>query len=185
MQPPAGSQVSRVPAQRTPSEQLPPAPPTPAPQPPRRRMRTVLTVVAGVLALLCLGGVAAGYVLYNRAAAPDRSAPDVAVDNYLRTFLVDRNDARAALYTCERGSQLEALDALRTDLLEREKQLGVTILVSWGSLDVDDRGNAASVVTVVRRSATIDGVQQSLTDTWRFELEEQNGWRVCSGNQVD
>ena len=93
MQPPAGSQVSRVPAQRTPSEQLPPAPPTPAPQPPRRRMRTVLTVVAGVLALLCLGGVAtAVIVLYNRAATPDRSAPDVVVDNYLRAFLVDRND---------------------------------------------------------------------------------------------
>ncbi|MET7670749.1 hypothetical protein ABZS39_21795, partial [Micromonospora luteifusca] len=33
------------------------------------------------------------------AAAPDRSAPDVVVDNYLRAFLVDRNDARANLFT--------------------------------------------------------------------------------------
>ncbi|MET8122375.1 hypothetical protein [Micromonospora sp. NPDC005189] len=184
MQPPAGSQVSRVPAQRTPFEQLPPAPVTPAPQPPRRRMRTVLTVVAGVLALLCLGGVVAGYVLYNRASAPDRSAPDVVVDNYLRAFLVDRNDARADLFTCEGGSQLESLRSLRTDLLAREQQLGVTILISWGSLDVNDQGDTTSVVTVIRRSATIDGVQQSLTDTWRFVVEKQDGWRVCSGSKI-
>ncbi|MEV4495072.1 hypothetical protein AB0J84_05140 [Micromonospora arborensis] len=184
MQPPAGSQVSRVPAQRTPSEQLPPAPVTPEPQPPRRRMRTVLTVVAGVLAVLCLGGLIAGYVLYTRAAAPDRSAPDVVVDNYLRAFLVDRNDARANLFTCERGSQLEAIRSLRTDLLAREQQLGVTILVSWGSLDVKDQGNTTTVVTVIRRSATIDGVQQSLTDTWRFDVEKQDSWRVCGGSKI-
>ena len=117
MQPPAGSQVSRVPAQRTPSEQLPPAPAPPAPQPPRRRMRTVLTVVAGVLALLCLGGIATAYVWYDRASTPDRSAPDVVVDNYLRAFLVDRNDTRADLFTCESGAELRGVAALRTDLL--------------------------------------------------------------------
>ncbi|MEU5933813.1 hypothetical protein [Micromonospora sp. NPDC047187] len=181
MQPPAGSQVSRVPAQRTPSEQLPPAPAPPAPQPPRRRMRTVLTVVAGVLALLCLGGVATALVWYNRASTPDRSTPDVVVDNYLRAFLVDRNDVRADLFTCESGSQLEALHALRTDLLEREQELSVTILVSWGSLDVDSHGDTASVETAIRRSATVDGVPQSLTDNWRFDVVKQEGWRVCGG----
>ncbi|MGW1448130.1 hypothetical protein ACWCO3_07550 [Micromonospora sp. NPDC002411] len=185
MQPPAGSQVSRVPAQRAPSEQLPPAAAPPAPQPPRRRMRTVFTVVAGVLAVLCMAGAVTGYVLYNRAAAPDRSAPDVAVDNYLRAFLVDRNDARADLYTCEGGAQLEAIRTLRSDLLVREQQLGVTIHVSWGSLEVNDHGSTSSVVTVIRRSATVDGVQQSLTDTWRFDVEKQNGWLVCSGSKVD
>ncbi|WP_444952122.1 hypothetical protein [Micromonospora ureilytica] len=179
MQPPAGSQVSRVPAQRTPSEQLPPAPAPPAPQPPRRRMRTALTVVAGVLALLCLGGIATAYVWYDRASKPDRSAPDVVVDNYLRAFLVDRNDTRADLFTCESGPQLEALVALRTDLLTREQQLGVTILVSWGSLDDDSHGDTASVVTDIRRSATVDGVSQSLTDRWRFDVVRQDGWRVC------
>ncbi|MGC4747793.1 hypothetical protein ACLQ28_19365 [Micromonospora sp. DT201] len=184
MQPPAGSQVSRVPAQRTPSEQLPPASETPQPQPPRRRTRTVLTVVAAVLALLCLGGLAVGFVLYNRASAPDRSAPDVVVDNYLRAFLVDRNDVRANLFACEGGSQLEALRSLRTDLLAREQQLGVAIMVSWGSLDVIDQGNTTTVVTVIRRSATVDGVQQSLTDKWRFDVEEHDSWRVCGATQV-
>ncbi|MBQ1035723.1 hypothetical protein [Micromonospora sp. C81] len=184
MQPPAGSQVSRVPAQRTPSEQLPPAPPTPAPQPPRRRMRTVLTVVAGVLALLCVGGVIAGYVLYNRAAAPDRSAPDVAVDNYLRAFLVDRNDARAALYTCERGAQLEALDALRADLLEREKRFAVTISVSWARLNDQKQGDNAAVEVTLIISARVDGINQSDRQPWRFETKNDDGWRVCGGTRA-
>ncbi|SIN25125.1 hypothetical protein [Micromonospora cremea] len=184
MQPPAGSQVSRVPAQRTPSEQLPPAPAAPAPQRPRRRARTVLTVVGGVLALLLVSGIIAGVVLYNRAAAPDRSAPDVVVDNYLRALLVDRNDTRADLFTCKAGTELEALRSLRTDLVAREQQLGVTILVSWGSLDVSRQGNAASVVTGIRRSATVDGVQQSVTDRWQFDVKQQEGWRVCGGAKL-
>ncbi|MEU7754506.1 hypothetical protein [Micromonospora sp. NPDC049171] len=184
MQPPAGSQVSRVPAQRTPPEQLPPAPGPPESQPPRRRMRTVLTVVAGVLALLCLGGLVTGLVLYHRASAPDRSAPDVVVDNYLRAFLVDRNDARANLFTCEGEPQLESLRSLRADLLTREQELNVTILVSWGSLDVKDEGDTAAVATVIRRSATVDGIQQSLTDTWQFDVRKQEDWRVCGGVKV-
>ncbi|MGC5289094.1 hypothetical protein [Micromonospora sp. DT231] len=184
MQPPAGSQVSHVPAQRAPSEQLPPAPAPPAPQPPRRRTRTVLTVVAGVLALLCIGGLAMGLVLYHRASAPDRSAPDVVVDNYLRAFLVDRNDARADLFTCGGDSQLESLRSLRADLLTREQELNVTILVSWGSLEVKGEGHTASVVTVIRRSATVDGIQQSLTDRWQFEVRKEDDWRVCGGVEI-
>ncbi|MEU4551607.1 hypothetical protein [Micromonospora violae] len=184
MQPPAGSQVSRVPAQRTPSEQLPPAPVPPAPQPPRRRMRTVLTVVAGVLALLCLGGVATAYVWYTRASAPDRSAPDVVVDNYLRAFLVDRNDTRADLFTCEDGSQLEALRALRADLLAREQRFATTITVSWGSLAVQKQGEVAAVEVTLIVSARIDGMNQSDRQTWRFDTQFADGWHLCSGTRV-
>ncbi|MEO3772285.1 hypothetical protein [Micromonospora sp. B9E7] len=184
MQPPAGSQVSRVPAQRAPSEQLPPAAAPPAPQPPRRRMRTVLTVVAGVLALLCLGGAIAGYVLYSRAAAPDRSAPDVAVDNYLRAFLVDRNDARADLYTCEGESQLEAIRTLRSDLVAREQRFDVAISLSWGSLKFQKQGDAAAVEVTLIISARVDGFNQSDRQTWHFETRNADGWRVCSGTRA-
>ncbi|MFF0150802.1 hypothetical protein [Micromonospora sp. NPDC005203] len=184
MQPPAGSQVSHVPAQRASSEQLPPAPVPPQTQPPPRRMRTMLTVVAGVLALLCLGGLATGLVLYHRASAPDRSAPDVVVDNYLRAFLVDRNDARADLFTCEGGSQLEAMRSLRTDLLAREKRFGVTIAVSWGSLSVQKQDEAAAVEVTLIISARVDGMNQSDRQPWRFETQRDDGWRVCGGAQA-
>ncbi|MEU8284416.1 hypothetical protein AB0C01_08770 [Micromonospora sp. NPDC048905] len=184
MQPPAGSQVSHVPAQRASSEQLPPAPVPPQTQPPPRRMRTMLTVVAGVLTLLCLGGLATGLVLYHRASAPDRSAPDVVVDNYLRAFLVDRNDARADLFTCEGGSQMEAIRSLRTDLLAREKRFGVTIAVSWGSLSVQKRDDAAAVEVTLIISARVDGMNQSDRQPWRFDTQRDDGWRVCGGAQA-
>ncbi|MCM0677296.1 hypothetical protein NCC78_21770 [Micromonospora phytophila] len=181
MQPPAGSQVSRVPAQRPPSDHLAPPPAAPAPERPRRRLRTVLTVVASVLAALCLGGVAAGYVLYDRAATPDRSAPDVVVDNYLRAFLVDRNDTRADLFTCEGGGGLGQLRALRDDLVAREKRFGTNLAVSWGSLRVQDQGDSAEVQVDLIISAYVDGISQSDRQPWRFTTRLDDDWRVCEG----
>jgi hypothetical protein len=186
VQPPAGSQVSRVPAQRTPSEQLPPAPPAPAPQPRRRRLRTVLTVVGGVLALLLLGGVATGFVLYNRAAAPDRSAPDVVVDNYLRAFLVDRNDARANLYTCEGRAELGALRELRLEVEQREAKFDVTVRITWGPLSRSPSSDGESVATTLTIAGSSDGVpRSSRREDWTFNVvEDGGGWRVCTGMKV-
>lgn len=130
---PAGSQVSRVPAQRTPPDQSASPVPLPVPQRPPRRLRTALTVVAGVLALLCVGGGVAGYVLYERAATPDRSAPDVVVDNYLREFLVNENDTRAELLVCKGSLDgLAEMRALRDDLRNRERRFATTLTISWG-----------------------------------------------------
>ncbi|MEU8299211.1 hypothetical protein AB0C04_18250 [Micromonospora sp. NPDC048909] len=184
MQPPAGSQVSRVPAQRTPSEQLPPAPVAPAPQPPRSRLRTVLTVVGGVLALLCLGGAITGYILYDRATTPDRSAPDVVVANYIQAFFVDRNDVRADQFTCEGGGELDALRALRDDLLAREERFGVSISVGWGPLAVQRQGDAASVQVELIISAMVDGITQSDRQPWRFSTQLGEDWRVCEGARL-
>lgn len=186
MQPPAGSQVSRVPAQRTPSEQLPPAPAAPAPQPPRRRMRTVLIVVAGVLALLGVGAAITVYVLYDRATTPDRSAPDVVVDNYLRAFLVDRNDTRAGLFTCETGAQLDPVKSLRAEAEERESKFGVNVRVSWGPLVRTPAGKGESVATTLTIAGSADGVpRSSRREDWVFDvIEDSDGWRVCGGMKI-
>ncbi|MGC4811315.1 hypothetical protein ACLQ29_12405 [Micromonospora sp. DT228] len=183
MQPPAGSQVSHVPAQRAPSEQLPPAPAPPAPQPPRRRTRTVLTVVAGVLALLCVGGLAMGLVLYHRASTPDRSTPDVVVANYIQSFLADRNDARANEFACESGTDLNDLRLLRNDLVAREKGFNTTISTSWESFDIDRQGDFAIVEVDIILSAFVDGISQSDRQRWRFETRQQDGWRVCKADR--
>ncbi|MGK5743239.1 hypothetical protein [Micromonospora sp. URMC 103] len=186
MQPPAGSQVSRVPAQRPPSEQLPPAPAAPAPERPRRRLRTVLTVVAGVLALLCVGGAITGYVLYDRATTPDRSAPDVVVDNYLRAFLVDRNDVRADQFTCENSADLGAIASLRNEIEQREINFGVVVRVSWGALTRTPAGNGEEVATTLTISGSADGVQRSSRrEDWMFNvIESEQGWRVCGGRKL-
>ncbi|MFI6784066.1 hypothetical protein [Micromonospora sp. NPDC050276] len=146
-------------------------------------MRTVLTVVAGVLALLCLGGVATAYVWYNRAAAPDRSTPDVVVINYLQATLVSRDSNRAKLFTCD--GAVASVDKFAAEVTEREQELGVSFSINIEDVAVSKTAAAdASVTAVIRRSAAIDGVHQSLADTWRFDVEDREGWRVCAGSRV-
>ncbi|MEU5723801.1 hypothetical protein ABZ783_18515 [Micromonospora sp. NPDC047738] len=185
MQPPAGSQVSRVPAQRTPPEQLAPPAPAPAPERPRRPLRTVLTVVAGVLALLCAGGAVVGFVLYDRATAPDRSAPDVVVDNYLRAFLVDRNDIRAQEFACDAGDDLNAVRGLREELERREANFNVVVRVSWGPLTSVKNGDGESVTTTLTISSSADGrMRSSRREDWQFQVVDKDGWRVCGGKKI-
>ncbi|GAA3770928.1 hypothetical protein [Micromonospora maritima] len=184
MQPPAGSQVSRVPAQRTPPEQMAPPAPAPLPVRPKRPLRTVLMVVAGVLALLCAGGAVVGFVLYDRATAPDRSAPDVAVDNYVRALLVDRNDTRAQEFTCGGRTDLDGLRAVRDDLVAREKRFNTKISVSWGPLSSQQSGNEAVVEVELTISASVDGITQSDRQGWRFETRREDGWGVCSAQRT-
>ncbi|MEU9513683.1 hypothetical protein [Micromonospora sp. NPDC048169] len=185
MQPPAGSQVSRVPAQRTPPEPLAPPAPAPAPVRPKRSVRTVLAVVAGVLALLCIGGAVVGFVLYDRATAPDRSAPDVVVDNYLRAFLVDRNDTRTEEFDCTGRVDADALRALRDDLAAREQRFNTKISVSWGPLAVQESSEVAVVEVDLIISASVEGTTQSERQRWRFETRRDDGWGVCSAQRAD
>ncbi|MEO3776260.1 hypothetical protein ABGB16_05250 [Micromonospora sp. B11E3] len=185
MHPPAGSQVSRVPAQRTPPpDQLAPPPPAPAPARPPRRLRTAVTVVAGVVALLLLGGGIAAFVLYNRATTPDRSAPDVVVANYLQAFLVDRNDAKADEFACQSDTDLGDLRLFREDLAARERRFGSTISASWESLDVQRQGDLATVQVDLIISTFVDGISLSDRQRWNFVTRLGSGWRVCEGKRA-
>ena len=183
MHPPAGSQVSRVPAQRTPPDQVVPEPAAPPP-PPRRRLRTVLAVVAGVMALLCLGGAVVAYVLYDNYTAPDRSAPDVVVDNYLRAYLVDRNDVRADLFTCENSSGLAELQALRTDLQGREERFKTQFVIKWGPLKFVEQGDTAEVRVKLSMAVWVDSLAHTSYQSWRFVTRLDDAWRVCEAHPV-
>ncbi|WP_192771998.1 hypothetical protein [Plantactinospora soyae] len=186
MHPPADSQVSRVPTQRTPPGQAVPEPVAPPPAPRRRRLPVVLAVVGGALALLCLAGVAVAYVAYDRFTAPDRSAPDVVVDNYLRSYLVDRNDVLAGEFECADSSAgLAELAGLRTDLTAREKQFQVTFVVKWGPLDVRAQESRAEVFVELVISYRVDNLNQSEHQRWRFVTEQDDGWRVCEAGRAN
>ncbi|MGI5212951.1 hypothetical protein [Plantactinospora sp. CA-290183] len=177
--PPADSQVTRVPTQRTPPGQAVPEPvaPPPAP-PPRRRLRLALAVVGGALALLCLGGAAVAYVAYDRFTAPDRSAPDVVVDSYLRAYLVDRNDVLADQMVCAESS-LGDLHSLRSELRAREQRFQVTFDVKWGPLDVRKQDSSAEVSVELQIRYAEGGLFQVDHQRWRFTVREEDGWRVC------
>ncbi|GIJ78036.1 hypothetical protein Xph01_24680 [Micromonospora phaseoli] len=139
-----------------------------------------------MIAALCLGGGVVGYLIYDRATAPDRSAPDVVVDNYLRAFLVDRNDVRADLFTCEGNPALDAAEALREEILRRESEFGVVVRVSWGPLHQTKTGQGQSVATTLTISSSADGEpRSSRREDWIFQVvDEADGWRVCGGSSV-
>ncbi|MEH0841389.1 hypothetical protein V6U81_03205 [Micromonospora sp. CPCC 205711] len=184
MQPPAGSQVSRVPAQRTPPDNLaPPVAPAPAPERPRRRLRTVLTVVAVVLAVLCASGAVISVVLYDRVTTPDRSTPDVVVASYIQAFLADRNDTRASEFACQDGAAIDDLRLLRDDLVARERRFGTSISTSWENLNVQQQGDRADVEVDLILSALVDGISQSDRQQWRFEARREDGWRICAAKR--
>jgi hypothetical protein len=138
-----------------------------------------------VLALLCAGGAVVGFVLYDRATAPDRSAPDVVVDNYLRAFLVDRNDAKAQELACEAGGDLSAVQGLREELEQRETNFHVLVRVSWGPLTRAKNGDGESVTTTLTISSSANGqTRSSRREDWQFQVVDRDGWRVCGGSKA-
>jgi hypothetical protein len=141
-------------------------------------------MVGGLVALLCLGGAGVAFVAYREATEPDRSAPDVAVSNYLRALFVERNDVDTSQYSCDDQTGLAPIKEFRSDLESREKRFDTQFNVSWGSLTTDDGDHAAQVVVDLQISALIDGVRQSDIQSWQFEVVDDDGWRVCSATKV-
>jgi len=118
-----------------------------------------------------------GILAYDRATRIDRSAPDVAVDNYLRALLVDRDDTQSKLYACEGNARLGEIEAYRADIDQREDRYATQISVSWGGLTVTGDRRSATVLVEIRR--TVAGGVESDVQRWQFEVLEQDGWRVC------
>jgi hypothetical protein len=139
-------------------------------------LRLILMVIAGVLTLLCLGGVGVGINLYDEATAIDRGEPDETVDNYLRAFLVQRNDIRAESLECAQDGGLDPIRAFRADVDRRQQGFGITIDVSWGPLTVTNDGSDRLVATELTR--TIQGAERSTQD-WQFTVVDEGGWKVC------
>jgi hypothetical protein len=147
-----------------------------------RAGRLVLLLIAGAVALLCTGGAGVAFVAYRDATEPDRSSPDVAVSNYLRALLIERNDTRADLYSCSNDDGLRPIRAFREDIEARERQHSISIVVSWGSLTVQESPGRATVGTEISRTIS-DGTEKELHD-WRFDLTDEGGWRVCGATPL-
>lgn len=147
-----------------------------------RRLAIVLVSVVGVLAV-ALG--VTGYLYYDKATAPDRSAPDVVVDNFLREYLVHRNDEAARQFTCSDQSELVEIARQRDDIQQREQTFSVKIAVTWGSLDVGPESNGAVPVTtkLILSTDTNLGPQED-QEVWQFQVRQESGWRVCGAHQV-
>ncbi|WP_106127502.1 hypothetical protein [Pseudosporangium ferrugineum] len=166
----------------------PPQPATPVPAPPKprnRRARLFLALAAGILSLLCLGGIGVIISLYDEATEIKRTSPDVVVSSYLRAYLINRDDQQASLFTCKSGANLAQVSNLRDELVAREKEFDVSVSVNWGALAVAANGSSRSVTTELTIVGSANGQPVSQrTEPWRFELIEEDGWRVCGAAKV-
>jgi hypothetical protein len=144
-------------------------------------MRLFLAMGAGILALLCLGGVGVAISLYDEATEIKRTAPDAVVDNFLAAYLVNRDDDEAELYGCQSGGDFAALAAYRDEMAKVEKDFTVGIRVTWSSLVVNTNGSEGTVTAELVRTST-DRSRDS--DNWSFGVVDQDGWRVCSATRL-
>jgi hypothetical protein len=144
-----------------------------------------VALLGGIVVLLCLGGAGIVALLYNNATKIDRAAPDQVTSSFLRAYLLDRDDKEASLYTCKQP-QLGGLAALRSDMVNREKNFGTSVSASWESLKVTDAAaNTKSAAVDLAISGSKNGQQvSSHTESWTFGLVDVSGWRVCSATKV-
>ena len=140
-----------------------------------------MAVVAGVLGILCAGGIGVAVLLYDEETKIERTAPDAVVDNFLGAYLLNRDDKVAELYMCEKPS-LNEIATFRTDIVTREQSFSVGITVSWGSFQVATNGNQKTVTTDLTKS-TANG-NERVTKPWQFDVVDQDGWRVCGARQI-
>lgn len=146
------------------------------------RPRLILALLAGVMAILCLGGAGVVFLIYDQATEIKRTAPDAVVDSFLRAYLVNRDDQEASLYQCKSGGDFSEIAAFRSDIVSRESQYSIGINVTWTSLTVSTAAGETTVSTDIRRAIS-DG-SESTSDSWRFAMVDQGGWRVCGATQV-
>jgi hypothetical protein len=144
-----------------------------------QRWKTVLIVVAGVLALLCVGGLGSAYFYYRDVSEPDRRTPAVVLEQFVEAKLNERDQSRAATLTC-RGTSFGQLDQLSADLKARETQFDTTFTVQTADLVVQQKGGSANVDTDLQISTP----ESRSTQRWRFALKNQSGWRVCSAERL-
>jgi hypothetical protein len=167
----------------------PPGAGTPAAEPvakPRnRRLRLWLALGAGVLTLLCLGGIGIAVLVYDDETKIDRAEPDQVTSSFLRTYLVNRSDDEATLYICASGAKLDQIAALRAENVNREAQFGTKVSVEWESLVVAPTSGGATVVDVdLVITGSKNGTQtSSRTEPWSFQLTDEDGWRVCGATK--
>ncbi|HET6480911.1 MAG TPA: hypothetical protein VFG35_12865 [Actinoplanes sp.] len=157
-------------------------PDAPAKKSRNRRLRLWVALGAGVLALLCLGGAGVALLLYDGETKIERADPDAVADNFLRAYLVNRDDQEAALNICKSGARLTEIEALRNEMVEREKNFDVKVSASWSSLTVADESDGRKSVDA---DLTITGSSNGSpvsrrTEAWSFGLVDEDGWRVCS-----
>jgi hypothetical protein len=141
--------------------------------------------VLATLPLLCVVAIPFAFHSYDTATRPDRSAPDVAVHNFLQAFLVDRDDASAVEFTCAVPPGVDALRTYRTTIEAGEQRAGQAVSFTWIEGTVQTAGSDSASMTV-HIVATVGGVSSGGSEShdWTFTAHLSGQWCVASATEL-
>ncbi|MFD0582842.1 hypothetical protein [Dactylosporangium darangshiense] len=165
-----------------------PSPSTPPPPPPKKKpaatRRTILWTLLGIAAFICLGGIAATYVFYRKAAEPDRGSPTVTLVQYVEAKFNSRDAIHAADFECS-SPHLQAIDQAINAIRALEVKYNIAISVSVSDLQPAVRGATADVSAhlnvAIPESSGVDSVQ---VQKWSFHFVNDGGWRICGADRL-
>jgi hypothetical protein len=145
------------------------------------RWKRVLTV--GAIVAAAAGAIAGGSLLltYHEATKIDRTNPEVVLIRYLDATFERKDPATAGLYTCSKPEGLAPINAMQADLTKREKDFAVTISVTNGAMT---RTQNVITTTLTMEAFKDGGRNARWTESWRFRMVNEEGWRVCGAEML-
>lgn len=174
------------------SEDQSPAPSAAQPEPPSREIRIVVPpqlmmrpagrghgrapivfAVIGVIVALAAGGV---YV-FRQSTAPPARTPQETVVEFLSAVFLAADPQRADNVVCRNWSGVDAVT--RTT-----KEIPAQAHVSWDDLNIISQSDSKVTLKARLGLRMPDDRQPSSFQQWRFNLVQENGWRVCEARPL-
>lgn len=142
----------------------------------------VLFLALGALStMLAIGAAAAIYISGVAYQAGHQPTPTSAVYGFLDAALRHRQMSDVDKYLCADTARRQARTLLN-QIAEVESS-GASVDFFWADPHVVSHtgGDRAVVTDTVRATVTSNGTRQPQSaNTWRFNLRNQGGWKICS-----
>jgi len=143
---------------------------------PNRRTSLVPLLVFAIVGFV-LAAVATGVYFYDRATQPDRSTPTVTVQQFMAAVFLQNDTKGVEQFICDRWALDDAVSWTQ-GLADPEAR------VSWDTVVTIAESEDDARVTARVRFRYRDDVAPSGEQQWRFDLVDENGWRVCNVGRV-
>ncbi|HEY2949384.1 MAG TPA: hypothetical protein VGJ53_13485 [Micromonosporaceae bacterium] len=148
------------------------------PHPPRKRRGLLIaSIVLGLAVLLCGGGgLGAWLYLNNVERGRGATAPEEAVDDFLKAVYTDRDADKATKLVC-RDARDNAEITKKVDEVKAYAAKYSNVQFDWDEPKVDDR-NAKRATVSVKITATT-GDEREAEQRLVFTVIRDSGWWVC------
>lgn len=133
----------------------------------------MIFALLGIVVALAVGGA----FYYRQSHAAPARTPEETVREFLAAVFLANSAERVTAVTC---ATWDANDAL----IQTASQVEPGASVSWDQVEIisgtTDRANVRARLGIRLR----DDVQPSTYRFWRFQLLDQDGWRVCDARPL-